>query len=343
MKRLYLFAAMCSSSTSANADSSICDAVLSKKTFNTYNAVYQSSIYNTVANLICTVHISSQKELSNQQSSLQAGGQYEMVSGYFNSAQASGSSSYEDTYDKTCNKHDQTFINNVFSSQQSQITDRNVDAWEKCIEHREGLFSALKNSADNKTFTITISYIKPRISPTKLVLKGIDDKYGFSCTLDGSSIANFVPEDHGYLAKFGVTCVRSSEMTNNTLLINTNIDTVGPFDVPSKAFLDLSAKVDSLQNQANVITTRVSQGEGTTGQNTQNIGVVTSRLNAASLECVDVTANGADASCQSGWLATGCTAGKNYASHSIQNKVTCHTHSLAADWTTAHCCRVKIP
>jgi hypothetical protein len=145
------------------------------------------------------------------------------------------------------NKHDRAFIKSVVSSQQSQVTSNNVNAWEKCVEGRQGLFSALHASADNKTYTVTIHYIKPEVAPVKLRLKGIDAKYGFSCSVNGKNISDFVPEENGLLAKFGVTCVRASDGTNNTMAINSNVDLGGPFDVPSKAFKDLSARVDVLE------------------------------------------------------------------------------------------------
>jgi hypothetical protein len=56
------------------------------------------------------------------------------------------------------------------------------------------------------------------------------------------------------------------------------------------------------------------------------------------LDCQSVSAAGQRAVCPSGYLATGCAAGQNKGSHSIQNANTCVTDQ-AADWTAAHCCR----
>jgi hypothetical protein len=232
--------------TPLKAYDNICDVVLTSKAFNTYNSNYQEHISDTVADLICTLHITSRQDLNNQRGNLQSGGTYGAISGFFDAAYASDSSSAEQTYDKLCNKHDRSFIKSVFSSQQSQMTNNNVNAWEKCVEGRQGLFSALHASADNKTYTVTIQYLKP-VGAVKLALKGIDARYGFSCSVIGKNISEFVPEENGLLAKFGVTCVRASDGTNNTIAINTNVDLVGPFDVPSKAFKDLSARVDALE------------------------------------------------------------------------------------------------
>jgi hypothetical protein len=47
--------------TPLKADDNICDAVLNSKAFNTYNSNYQEYISETVADLICTLHITSRQ------------------------------------------------------------------------------------------------------------------------------------------------------------------------------------------------------------------------------------------------------------------------------------------
>jgi hypothetical protein len=220
-------------------DANICGEVLRTNSFNTYNNTYQSNVNA----LLCTLHIDSRSALENKAANLQSGGQYGLISGFLDAAESSGSSSAEETYDKVCNKHDSSFISSVFASNRGQITDRNVDAWERCVEGRHGLFSALTASRDNKTFTISVHYVKPEVKPAKLVLKAIDPQYGFQCTVSGVDIADYAPEDHGGFGKFGITCWRSWQNTNNTLLINTSVDQLGPFDVPSKDVAALSDRV----------------------------------------------------------------------------------------------------
>lgn len=232
-------------------DQSICNAVLSSAAFNTYNASYQSHISLTVVQQICTLRISSDQELQSQSSALQAGGQYYAVSGFLNAAQASTGSSIHDIYDRMCNKHDFSFINDVISSQRTQLTNENVAAWERCVVNRTGLFSALKASLDNKTFIISLHYKKPDIAPPKLILKGISPASGFDCKVGGSekAIADFSPEDEGLLGTFGITCSRTSPNTNNIIAIETSVAEVGPMDIPGQPFQELTQKVDQLQQQ----------------------------------------------------------------------------------------------
>jgi hypothetical protein len=237
--------------TSNAAESGICAAVLDNKAFDTYNTQFQSNIADKTANEICNLHISSRDELRNQSASLSSGGAYGIISGFFDAAASSGSHSVEETYDKMCNKHDASFIKDVFLSQQMQITTENVRAWERCIEvtTATGVFSALHISADNKIFTITVNYKKPTGGP-KLVLKDIDPRYGMSCLVNGKKMDDFVPEDNGLSGKFAITCERPDPNTNNTIVISTNVDQIGPFEVPSRAYSDLFYAIQ--QNAAQV-------------------------------------------------------------------------------------------
>jgi hypothetical protein len=227
------------------ADSDICAAVLSNKAFNTYNTTFQSSISDQTARLICTLHISNRQELRNQSASLGIGGQYGAISGFLDAAESSGSRSVEETYDKMCNKNDTSFIKNVFLSQQMQITSENVRSWERCVEitSSSGLFSALHVSTDNKLFTITVNYKKPQINPQKLVLQDIDKRYGLTCLVIGKSMAGFAPEENGLSGNFSITCERPDPNTNNTIAINTSVGDIGPFEVPSKAYSELTLEV----------------------------------------------------------------------------------------------------
>ena len=234
----------------ARADNNFCDVVLTSHAFNTYNYEYQENISQATSDLICSLHISNQNELHNHADSLSTGGQYGAVSGFLNAAQSSQNSSIENTYDRICNKHDSAFARSVFNSMQSQITDQNVQAWEKCVDKRTGLFSALKASTDNKTFNISVQYIKQEVNPPELILKGIDEKYGFDCSIDGKPIQDFAVEKNGYPSKFAITCTRPSANTNNLIAINSTLGEIGPFEVPSRAFSDLTSRVDALQQAA---------------------------------------------------------------------------------------------
>lgn len=249
--------------TPLKADVNICDVVLDRHTFNTYNNSHQEYISDNVGDIICDKHITSRKEADNQRANLQSGGQYEVIKGFFNAAAAKDGSSDEQTYDKLCVKHDRAFIKDLIISQKAQITDSNVAAWLGCVENttKQGIFSALHASIDNKIFTVSIRYIKPQVeaSPTQLKLIGIDDQLGFSCTVSGQSISDFIPEKNGLFGPFGVTCKRRSGSTNNVILINTSVGDVGPFDVPSKAFSDLSARVDALEAALSAAESRIVQ------------------------------------------------------------------------------------
>jgi len=57
------------------------------------------------------------------------------------------------------------------------------------------------------------------------------------------------------------------------------------------------------------------------------------------INCVSVSANGRNAYCPSGYIVTGCTAGKNYGSFNMNND-SCHNQNADADWTGARCCTV---
>lgn len=72
--------------------------------------------------------------------------------------------------------------------------------------------------------------------------------YGFNCVAaNDMKIDDFFPEDNGLFGPFAITCERLSPNTNNTIAITTNVGPVGPFEVPSQQFSELSNKVQQLQ------------------------------------------------------------------------------------------------
>lgn len=97
----------------------------------------------------------------------------------------------------------------------------------------------------------------------------------------------------------------------------TAVDAATSADTSAKALQDRVNKLESLVNKLD------------------------SFVKSAKIECGEVTAgNGSqDATCPSGWVATGCSAGSNKGSHSIVNQITCRTDQ-PVDWTRAHCCHV---
>jgi hypothetical protein len=210
-----------------------------------YDYEFQSHVAKVTATLICSLHISSRAELKAQEKNLQSGGQYGIISGFFDAAESSTGQSTEYVYDQMCNKNNYSFISDVFSSKKSTITNNNVDAWKACVLNQHGLFTALSPSADGKTYSITFNYLKPNYNTNKLELKDVDKSYGFKCSIDNVDINGFIPEDHNYHEQFSVTCVRDSDALNDKLVINTSEGTA-EFDVPGKPLTELSGRVEGL-------------------------------------------------------------------------------------------------
>ncbi|XP_072269741.1 resistin-like [Pyxicephalus adspersus] len=57
------------------------------------------------------------------------------------------------------------------------------------------------------------------------------------------------------------------------------------------------------------------------------------------LDCTTVNARGADVSCPTGYLATGCSCGMACGSWNLVGKSQCHCQCANIDWTSAVCCR----
>ena len=95
--------------------------------------------------------------------------------------------------------------------------------------------------------------------------------------------------------------------------------------------------IEELRNQLNKLENKQSSDIAATN------GAV-SQLKGVHIDCTTQTNTGQAARCPSGYMVTGCTAGKNYASTDLgANRAVdgCFTHLPDTDWTSARCCRVS--
>ncbi|XP_015273483.1 PREDICTED: resistin-like [Gekko japonicus] len=70
--------------------------------------------------------------------------------------------------------------------------------------------------------------------------------------------------------------------------------------------------------------------------------LVSSVLSTVELDCTSVSARGADASCPSGYKATGCACGMDCESWDIRDNAACHCQCENIESTSAQCCRIGL-
>jgi hypothetical protein len=153
------------------------------------------------------------------------------------------------------------------------------------------------------------------------------------------------------ISKTDVAQIQCEKDPNTTLFISidSSQSDVGPFKILSVSD-DLRQKSD---DYSKIIDTKIANLNATYTALSQRLNQVDATLSGAvngisgtvnnvHLECHDIyTPNSGTATCDAGFVATGCSAGYNYGSHQIQNGITCVTDVVpAGQWTRAHCCRV---
>jgi Resistin len=97
----------------------------------------------------------------------------------------------------------------------------------------------------------------------------------------------------------------------------------------------LPSRADRIEDDVKALRTAIANRNTT-------VDASLATLRGVHLQCVEQVANGATATCDAGFVATGCSAGYNYGSHSIDaDQRTCRTdQSPAGQWTRAHCCKI---
>src|SRR5258708_5775316 len=120
-----------------------------------------------------------------------------------------------------------------------------------------------------------------------------------------------------------VGCLSGVALTQETKPI------IGALEEARTQLKKLEEAVDTLRQQLNTLSE---------SQRLDKLLVNSLKDRIPKLDCQFVSAAGRTASCPAGFLATGCSAGQNKASHSIQGG-RCVTDQ-DVDWTGAHCFRV---
>jgi hypothetical protein len=153
-------------------------------------------------------------------------------------------------YQQFCKSADSSYLRNYFTKSRSQLTDTAVRAWESCIKTtvQTGLFSRAIVSPDRTLITIAVRF-RPSGNGDKLILKGYDESR-YTCSLLGQNVVDFDLAARGLGNSVDIACFPKDSSSELHVAINTSQDqTIGPFVVPSKAYLELQQSFTALSGR----------------------------------------------------------------------------------------------
>lgn len=245
---LCLMIATVTASGIARAQDPLCNAVLNANAYNIYDSKTASDFQNNTFDQMCHTQWQSVAEYESSAKSLGSGGSYVAISGFLNTNSSDVSNTLKQAYDHLCVRKDQFLRDRMFSQSHVQIADAALSAWSVCVQNSSaGLRSALTVPPDGKTFAIRVHF-RGTNPNEKLTLKGYRSDAGYNCKLGDNDIANFTPRDHDITdTDFVLSCLRTSP-SHAQVSISTNVTSIGPFEVPSEEFINLTKRVIQLQD-----------------------------------------------------------------------------------------------
>lgn len=233
----------------------------------------------------------------------------------------------------------------VTSSELNRVSSVGADVVRDCLNQKSFRLTSLQTSGDAVTAVFRYGGLD------QIILNGVviapsnvaqcSALYGGAVQSDLGKISNTKLKPNETLTlqctrKYNTIPTNQKHYEGGIIGVSTNADSpmipIVGYDAPIIA----TKAADELKAAVSTISTDLQKTDG-------KLSGLERSVRSANLECQDVyVANSQDATCPTGWLATGCAAGHNKGSHSIQGQVTCHTNE-PVDWTLAHCCHVKVP
>jgi len=253
---LFCIPALIALGSSASADN-ICDAVLSSRSFDVFETRTMDSIAQRATDDICSEKWKTRDDFVNRVRKWDSGFNYiDIFKGTGNADLSSQGRTVDQDYEQFCQRADKLGLRNFFTETRNQIASTAVNAWEECIKATQqvGLFSRAIIAEDRSVVTVAVRF-KPNGVHDKLILKGYDEKQ-FSCLLNGRDVKDRDIQAEGLGNAFDLSCQPKNRESETHVAVNTSQDqTIGPFVIPSKSYLELqnlvlrmTSRVDSLSN-----------------------------------------------------------------------------------------------
>jgi hypothetical protein len=234
------------------AAADICEAVLSTRSFDTYETTTLDNLATRATEDICNTKWSSKDDFTSRVRKWDSSFSYlDIFKGTGNADVSGENRTVDQDYQQFCKNADNSYLRNFFTKSRTQLTDTAVKAWENCIKTTQetGLFSRSIVSPDRTLITIAVRF-RPSGIGDKLILKGYDNSR-YTCSLLGQDVVNFDLAAKGLGNSVDIACFPKDPQSELHIAINTSQNqTIGPFIVPSKAYLALQESFAALSSRA---------------------------------------------------------------------------------------------
>lgn len=243
-----------------------CSAPLSYQAYDTTKTTTINEFKNDQVRLACRNQWTSVSDFKNAVQGVQTGGGFNFLdipkaNGIANANNAQTTQQIQQLYQNYCIDNRAAFEASLFNTTDSQIADLAVRAWEDCVTHTDGLFSNLHHGPGGD-YTITVSYRSSHQNETPFTIAGYDTSQPVTCNIAGHELKNFIPIKNNVQFPFGINCNLTSDKSVS-LAINTNDGQIGPFDLETKALVDLTKRVEDLEAAKSILTKQVGNLEAT--------------------------------------------------------------------------------
>lgn len=355
MKKRILFAIVSLASSMAVISAEDCNSLLNLGLYNVNQSNSASDAQAMARSTFCSADYNNSSTSSSQAAAIEAS--YGLFSGG-----ASGSVSRQEIITKQSQLCTSGFNSSAYSATASSyaktVYQGTLDAWNKCKElANRGLVFSIQPSSTLQGVSVSIT------APTGLtaIFYGIA-QYGAGesvCKTMANGkvldVSTSSPFTFTAASKVTASCTRKMKASAGDLTADAQdlvfITSADNLTVPLAAignFSRLTAdqiKADLTKANREAIAQAMTEPKATIDSLDKRVsqvtGSVTALNNNISIECQTVGGPGpAEAVCPSGFIVTGCSAGKNYGSYTMSDGK-CQTHTADVDWTNARCCRVK--
>lgn len=230
----------------------ICDAVLNSRAFDTYESTTVDNLATRAIDNICNTKWSSKDDFTERVRKWDSSFSYiDIFKGTGNANVSQQNRTVDQDYQQFCQNADNSYLRNYLKKSRTQLTDTAVKAWESCIKttQQTGLFSRAIVSQDKTLVTIAVRFIPAGVGD-KLVLRGYDHSR-YTCSLLGQDTVDFDLSAKGLGNSVDIACFPKDTQSELHVAIETSQNqTIGPFVIPSKAYLDLQQMFGALSMRA---------------------------------------------------------------------------------------------
>jgi hypothetical protein len=228
---------------------------LTTRSFDTFNTTTTDNIATKATDDVCNTKWSSKDDFVNRVRKWDSNFSYiDIFKGTGNADLSSSGRTVDQDYQQFCEASGRSFLRNFFTNSRTQIASTAVNAWEQCVlaTQQVGVFSRAIVAENRTLVTIAIRFV-PSGLDNKLILVDYDNSR-YSCTLKGKDIKNFNLAAEGLGNSVDIPCSPKDADAELHIAINTNQNqTVGPFVIPSKAYLDLEQKYVALGTRVDAL------------------------------------------------------------------------------------------